>query len=105
MVSRSTCGDHYMAGIARLAGATQYGRASMMDREALEYWAIRFSRMVTARYGAAQCARSSLRGALATKQSSGRCAKTTTGLLRGACHRAALCADPLVRNAVQRPRF
>jgi hypothetical protein len=38
----------------------------------------------------------SLRGALATKQSSLRL--LLSGLLRGACHRAAFRADPLARN-------
>src|SRR5258706_1805672 len=40
---------------------------------------------------------SSLRGATATKQSIS-CSDLENGLLRGACHRAALCADPLARN-------
>ncbi len=34
----------------------------------------------------------------ATKQSRSDVRQTKTGLLRGACHRAALCADPLARN-------
>jgi hypothetical protein len=37
----------------------------------------------------------SLRGALATKQSSFSVRGAKAGLLRGACHRTALCADPL----------
>src|SRR5260370_9840613 len=41
--------------------------------------------------------KSSLRGASATKQSS-TWPGVDNGLLRGACHRAALCADPLARN-------
>ncbi|RXG90167.1 hypothetical protein EAS61_26740 [Bradyrhizobium zhanjiangense] len=40
---------------------------------------------------------SSLRGALATKQSRVS-PRWQSGLLRGACHRAALRADPLARN-------
>jgi hypothetical protein len=41
----------------------------------------------------------SLRGAKATKQST--LALPRYGLLRGACHRAALRADPLARNDVE----
>jgi hypothetical protein len=46
------------------------------------------------------CLRSSLRGAFATKQSilPYDIAMPRDRLLRGACHRAALCADPLARN-------
>jgi hypothetical protein len=48
------------------------------------------------RRGIAKLCLLSLRGAEATKQS--RASFGGSGLLRGACHRAALCADPLARN-------
>jgi hypothetical protein len=45
-----------------------------------------------------KCLPPSLRGAQATKKS--RLTLLSSGLLRRACHRAALCADPLARNDV-----
>jgi hypothetical protein len=56
------------------------------------------SRGMTALGGADSA--TSLRGAIATKQSSSLGCGAAYGLLRGACHRAALCADPLARNDV-----
>src|ERR1700730_11063616 len=72
------------------AGDPVFQRRQRWNREAAAYWIVRSSRTMTAPVV-------SFRGALATKQSP-LSFLPRYGLLRGACHRAALRADPLARN-------
>ena len=79
------CRIEVISNVARLSGATCGFSSSQITRISLPPWLSR----VTAD-------RSLIR---ATRRSNPECRRRKdSGLLRGACHRAALCADPLARN-------